>query len=75
MMNWYSDVQISAPVPHKSRPIISMSGFVFTDNGLAHDMTEEEHKAIFVPKTVAQDPTKIVYEDSHLDAKPNTEYL
>lgn len=75
MSNWYSDVQISSPTPHTSRPLVSMSGFVFTDNGLAHDLTEEEHRAIFTPKGLPQDPTKVAYDDQHLDNKPSTEYL
>ena len=48
---WGSDVPISMPVPPpsylRSGPTVAMSGFVFTVNGLHHDLTEEQRDRVF----------------------------
>jgi hypothetical protein len=74
MSKWYSDVPISAPEPHKFRPMISMSGFVFTDSCIAHEINEIEYTRFFVPRQPPVDPSNTIFADEHLD-KTNTEYL
>ena len=71
MSKWYSDVSISAPVFHNARELVSMQGFVFTENGIAHELTEQQHLEVFSPKSEIFDPTEVVFLDNDLD----TEFL
>jgi hypothetical protein len=46
---WASDASPSMPVPPKVDRMIPMGGFVFTVNGLSHDLSEIEAEAISTP--------------------------
>jgi len=69
MSKWYSDAPISSPKPHGVRELVSMQGFVFTENGIAHEITDQQYFEVFVPKTDAIDPTETIFLDKDLDTE------
>jgi len=71
MSKWFSDVPISGPKPNDAKVLVSMQGFVFTENGIAHEITEEQYLEVFSPKVEPIDPVEAVYFDANLD----TEFL
>lgn len=69
MSSWYSDVSISSPMPHGARELVSMQGFVFTENGIAHEITDQQYFEVFTPKTEPVDPTETIFLDKDLDTE------
>lgn len=57
-MPWSADVPISMPEPNTGKSLVQMFGFVFTVDGLFHDITEADHERLsrptFAPVQVAQ---------------------
>lgn len=43
---WGSDVRVSLPEPLDGVGLIPMFGFVFTIDGLRHDLSETDHEAL-----------------------------
>lgn len=39
---WASNTRPSMPVPPRTARMVRMGGFVFTPNGLAHDLSEDD---------------------------------
>lgn len=60
---WFSDTRISMPQPTGARPIVSMGGFVFTENGMAHDISEVDYDRHIAPPRPPSDPSNVVYDD------------
>lgn len=61
-----SDVAVSMPrAPQRTGVEVPMYGFVFTENGLMHDLTQADHERLAVPTYgPALDPdTEVVYGD------------
>lgn len=51
--NWATDVPTSMPVPVEQwpgMPKVDLGGFMFTINGIAHDVTESELEDIYTPR-------------------------
>lgn len=46
---WASDVAVSMPLPPIQTPRQSMDGFVVTDGGLAHDISDADYERISLP--------------------------
>jgi len=46
---WSSDVPPSMPAAPKVARLVPMGGFCFTENGLAHDLSEEDVVALSTP--------------------------
>lgn len=46
---WSSDTTPSMPLAPKVARLVPMGGFCFTENGLAHDLSEVEAEAIATP--------------------------
>lgn len=64
---WASDAPISLPEPAESTPLsVPMFGFVFTENGLFHDLSEADHEVLRTPTFAPPDTTgEVVYDDGH----------
>lgn len=62
---WASDAPVSLPEPvDLDRVHIRMYGFVFTEQGLFHDLSETDHEVLRVPTFAPPpDPTTTVYDD------------
>lgn len=62
---WASDTPVSLPEPTEYTPMtVPMYGFVFTENGLFHDLTEADHEALRTPTFgPVEDPTNVEYGD------------
>lgn len=64
--DWGSDVPISLPrAPRRTEREVPMFGFVFTENGLFHDLSREDHESLSTPTySPAVNPDReIVYGD------------
>jgi hypothetical protein len=44
--DWGSDVPVSMPQPLEDVGLVPMFGFVFTINGLRHDISEADHERL-----------------------------
>lgn len=65
---WASDVPVSMPLPPRAKPILAMEGFVVTDGGLAHNITETDYAEIATPTFMPERGLgEVVYEDEELD--------
>ncbi len=53
---WASDVPVSMPEPLPVTGQVPMYGFVFTENGLFHDLSEADHEVISHPTYGPMDP-------------------
>lgn len=65
-----SDVRVSLPEPMPADPQISvpMYGFVFTENGLRHDLTLADHSQLARPSFAPQAPPgDVVWGDAPVD--------
>jgi hypothetical protein len=64
---WAADTPVSLPEPvDLDGPHILMYGFVFTENGLFHDLSEADHEDLRTPTYAPPpDPTNTVYDDGH----------
>lgn len=62
---WASDVPVSLPEPPEETELsVRMYGFVFTENGFFHDITEADHEALRRPTYgPVTDPTTVEYGD------------
>lgn len=74
--HWSSDVPVSMPKPvEKSIPgeiRVSMGGFVFTENGLFHDLDEAMHDELSLPTFTPRPANDVVYEE---DLNGDTEFI
>lgn len=62
--DWASDTPVSLPDPvDVNGAHVKMHGFVFTEFGLFHDLSEADHETLRVPTYAPQDPTTVVYDD------------
>lgn len=48
-LDWASDTRPSLPVPPQGSRLVPMGGFVFTANGLAHDLSVTDSEEMAVP--------------------------
>lgn len=60
---WGSDVPVSMPEPLTEPGMVPMFGFVFTRNGLFHDLSEAEHEQLSLPTFAPIDFGSTVYDD------------
>lgn len=63
---WGSDVAVSLPLPPvRTAREVPMYGFVFTENGLFHDISEADYEAMSTPTfSPSFDPDRaVVYGD------------
>lgn len=63
---WGADVAVSLPrPPRRTTRQVPMYGFVFTENGLFHDLTPEDHEQMQTPTFgPAIDPDReVIYGD------------
>jgi hypothetical protein len=69
--HWGSDVPVSLPAPvKKPEPFerrVSMGGFVFTEDGLFHDLDQSMHDELSLPTFAPAPANEVVYEDDDLD--------
>lgn len=65
--SWASDAPVSLPAPPEQTLLsVPMYGFVFTENGLFHDLTEADHEVLRTPTFAPPDQTGgVVYDDGH----------
>jgi hypothetical protein len=65
---WGSDVPISMPQPlaADAEAGVPMFGFIFTPNGLQHDLSETEHDRLSIPPYAPLRPTEIDWGDNDL---------
>lgn len=71
---WSADVPVSMPLPPEQPARLSMSGFTFTDGGLAHDITQADYERLSVPDFAPENPSaEMVYEDTDVDAPFSSE--
>jgi hypothetical protein len=61
---WASDVPVSMPEPLPYTGHVEMQGFVFTDKGLFHNLSEADHEAISRPTYGPDDPSLTEVIDS-----------
>lgn len=74
---WASDVAISMPEPldSKTQGLVPMFGFVFTANGLFHDIDQTDHDEISTPSFSPVSPADTVYDDLNVeDDSPGSEF-
>jgi hypothetical protein len=65
---WGSDVRVSMPLPPTNRVGVVMSGFAFTEGGMAHDIDEATYARLSVPDFAPeQGVEESVFEDADLD--------
>lgn len=64
---WASDTAVSLPEPVDTQGVnVPMFGFVFTENGLFHDLSEADHEILRTPTFAPPDTTGgVVYDDGH----------
>lgn len=73
MSTWSSDVRISMPLPPKNTRRVPMTGFVFTDGGMAHDIDEAAYAEMSTPTYApANFGQEVVYDDEDIDRPPLT---
>jgi len=69
--HWASDVPVSLPVPVKkpeySEPRVDMGGFIFTADGLFHDLDQSMHDELSLPTFAPVPANEVVYEDGDID--------
>jgi len=69
--HWASDVPVSMPEPLEKadefEPRIPMSGFVFTINGLFHDIDPAMHDELSLPTFQPQPVTEVIFDDELTD--------
>lgn len=53
---WYADVPISLPRPAQGRPILGMGGFIFTDNGIEHDIDAVDFERAYMSEELPGSP-------------------
>lgn len=63
--DWAADTPVSLPEPIiRERRNVPMFGFVFTEQGLFHDLTEADHEYLRTPTFAPPpEPGRTVYED------------
>lgn len=63
--DWASDVPVSLPQPLDiDGAHVPMHGFVFTENGLFHDLSEADHEVLRQPTYAPPPaPSEVVYDD------------
>lgn len=70
---WSSDVPISMPMPTDQEVGVEMSGFVFTEGGIAHGITQDSYARLSTPDFApTRVPNLLIYEDTDLDAPPSS---
>lgn len=62
--DWGSDVPVSMPEPLTEAGLIPMFGFVFTIDGLRHDLSEADHERIGRPTFAPISPANTDWGDS-----------
>jgi hypothetical protein len=65
---WSSDVPVSMPEPLDQPGLVPMMGFVFTIDGLMHDLTRVDHDRISLPTYAPARPSQVVFDDRDVDA-------
>jgi hypothetical protein len=66
---WGSDVPVSMPEPLSGQAgLVPMFGFVFTVNGLFHDLTEADHEQLSIPTYAPISPIHTIRDDQDLKA-------
>ena len=68
---WASDVAVSMPEPRDPSPLgqVPMFGFVFTENGLFHDLTTAEHERLSIPTFAPIEPVETVWGDADVEGR------
>lgn len=66
--DWGSDVRVSMPEPNEREALVPMYGFVFTIDGLRHDLTEADHERLSRPGYAPVSPVGTEWGDEDLDA-------
>jgi hypothetical protein len=65
--HWSSDVPVSLPEPleqaTKYEPRVPMGGFVFTVDGLFHDIDPVLHEELSLPTFTPQPASEVIYDD------------
>ena len=76
--HWSSDVPVSLPEPvakaEDGEIRISMGGFVFTENGLFHDIDEAMRDDLALPTFSPMPANTVVYEED-MDGKNSAEFI
>ena len=61
--DWGSDVPVSMPEPLDGAGLVPMFGFVFTIDGLRHDLSEVDHERVSRPTYAPHTPAQTVWGD------------
>ena len=70
---WSADVPVSMPMPSDQEFGVSMSGFVFTAGGIAHEISHDSYARLSTPDFApAKAPNQLLYEDVDLDEPPSS---
>lgn len=56
--SWASDVPVSMPEPLPYTGHVPMYGFVFTENGMFHNLSESDHERLSRPTYGPVDPSQ-----------------
>lgn len=65
---WGSDVRVSMPLPTvNDGPSVPMFGFIFTVNGLSHDLSESDYERLATPTYAPLSPADTVWDDADLE--------
>lgn len=67
VQDWGCDVPVSMPEPLPDTGLVPMFGFVFTQRGLFHDLSDADHERLAVPTYAPQSPMETVAGDDDLD--------
>lgn len=68
VQDWGCDVPVSMPEPLGGQVrAVPMFGFVFTINGLFHDLTDVEHERLSVPTFAPISPAATVWDDADVE--------
>lgn len=62
--DWGSDVPVSMPEPLDRDGVVPMFGFVFTVDGLRHDISAEAHERLSRPPLAPISPANTDWGDS-----------
>lgn len=64
--SWYSNVPISMPQANTAHPLKKMDGFVFTVNGMAHDIDDMDLENWGSQVQLPDAPSQTVYDDNDI---------